>query len=264
MTWRARLNLPREHGAWAMFLVPLLAGTLVGGGWSAPVGWLYVASGALFISRESLLLVWRARARGRPDHTAVISLAIYALLAFFSGAVLLLHFHYHILLWLGLPGVLLLLINARLAVHRIDRTITSEIIAIGAMTLSGPAAHYVAGGLWNDNTWWLWVLSFHYFVSSVFYVRYRVTALHGRDALARQRVSHLSLHYHLLLAVLLVLVYLIGSLSSLILVAFLPIITRALYHHRNPPSTLNLRRIGMAEVVYALIFLILIVSAHNR
>ncbi|MFM8393050.1 MAG: YwiC-like family protein, partial [Acidobacteriota bacterium] len=144
MTWRARLNLPREHGAWAMFYAPLVLGIIIGGGLSWPVVWLIIAASALFISRESLLLVWRSRLRGRLDRSALLTLTIDGLLAATGGLLLLFRYHYWLLLWLALPGLLLLILNGWQATRRADRTIATEVLAIGGMTLAAPAAHYVA------------------------------------------------------------------------------------------------------------------------
>jgi len=242
-----------------MFYVPFIAGTIVGGGISWPVGWLFIATSALFISRESLLRVWRRRT----DHAARVTLLVHTLIGAIGGVVLLLCFHFYLLLWLALPGMLLLLVNGWQASRRADRTISTEILAIAALTLSAPAAHYVAGGHWNVTTWLLWGLSFLYFASSVFYVRYRVTSLHGRDPEVKRRVSMLSLLYHLLLPIILVIIIVRGDWSSLLLAAFLPIIVRALFHHLRPPATLNLKQIGLREIAYAVIFLILTVAGMS-
>ena len=257
MKWRARLNLPREHGAWAMFYVPLLLGILVGGGFSWPVGWLIIAASALFISRESLLLVWRSRLRGRLDRAALFTLAIDGLFAIGAGAVLLFHYQYLNLLWLGLPGLFLLLLNGWQSSRRADRTMATEILAIGGMTLAAPAAHYVASGRWDGLTGALWGFSFLYFASSVFYVKYRVAIVHRRDPGWRRQITRLSLLYHLLLPAILALLVIRGAWSILLIPAFLPIIARALYHHRHPPPGLNLKQIGVSEIVYALVFLTL-------
>jgi hypothetical protein len=244
-----------------MFYIPFLLGILVGGRFNGAVLVLLVAASALFISRESLLIVWRSRGRGQVNAAAVRLLSIYLGLALGGGLLLLLHYRLAALLWLGLPGLGLLLLNGRQAAQREDRTIPSEILAICGMTLSAPAAHYAATGYWTATTWWLWLFSILYFTSSVFYVRYRVTSLHGRDPELKKKVTRLSLLYHLLLPTILVMIIVTAEWSLLLLAAFLPIIGRALFHHLRPPAGLDLRRIGLSEIAYAVIFLILTVAA---
>jgi hypothetical protein len=242
-----------------MFYIPFLLGILVGGRFNGAVLVLLVAASALFISRESLLIVWRSRGRGRVNAAAVRLLSIYLGLALGGGLLLLLHYRLTALLWLGLPGLGLLLLNGRQAAQREDRTIPSEIMAICGMTLSAPAAHYAATGYWTATTWWLWLFSILYFTSSVFYVRFRVTSHHGRDPLYQERIARALLVYHLLLPA-------IGWLpnfpawSTWALLAFLPVVGRAIYHYHGhyhrPRATLNLRQIGMHEIWYSLIFLV--------
>jgi hypothetical protein len=65
MRLRAALKLPKEHGAWAMLYVPFVLGMAVAGRVSWEVLLLLLSTTAIFISRESLLLWWRARVRGR-------------------------------------------------------------------------------------------------------------------------------------------------------------------------------------------------------
>src|SRR5262245_18397217 len=101
MSVRSTLNLPREHGAWAMFYVPFVLGVLVAGKISLPVLPLLLATSAMFISRESLLIWWRARKRGRQTQQARQSgrlLLIYFAIAAASGAPLILIFRLYWLL----------------------------------------------------------------------------------------------------------------------------------------------------------------------
>src|ERR1043165_4011439 len=89
MNLRSTLRLPKEHGAWAMFYVPFVLGVLVAGTISLPVLLLLVATSALFISRESLLVWWRAQTRKRQTQASSQAgrlLFIYFAVAALSGA----------------------------------------------------------------------------------------------------------------------------------------------------------------------------------
>ena len=65
MKVRSSLRLPKEHGAWAMLYVPFVLGVTVAWQLSWAVLLLLLATSALFIARESLLVWWRAQTRGR-------------------------------------------------------------------------------------------------------------------------------------------------------------------------------------------------------
>src|SRR5499427_9693670 len=81
MSLRSALKLPKEHGAWAMLYVPFALGVAVVGRVNWQVLLLLLSATAVFISRESLLLYWRACARGRAAPEAGRALSIYLALA---------------------------------------------------------------------------------------------------------------------------------------------------------------------------------------
>ena len=256
MKLRAKLNLPREHGAWAMFYVPFLLGLLVAGTFNFAAALLLIAASALFISRESLLIYWRARLRGRRADQAWRLLVIYFTLAAGCGIVLLWRYRLFLLPVLAVPGFLLLLINGRQATQREERTIRGELMAICGLTLSAPAAYYVARGQWDDLGWWLWAFCALFFASSVFYVKLRVTSLHAKNPSDRQRARVSCLAYHALLLAALVLLVAGTAWPVWSLIAFLPAILRAFYPLFRPVTELNLKQVGLLEIVYALLFLI--------
>ncbi|HEY7180438.1 MAG TPA: YwiC-like family protein, partial [Blastocatellia bacterium] len=77
MSLRSTLKLPKEHGAWAMLYVPFVLGVAVAGRANWPVLLLLLSTTALFISRESLLVYWRARVRRRDAAEAGSTLLLY-------------------------------------------------------------------------------------------------------------------------------------------------------------------------------------------
>src|SRR5262249_43133698 len=146
---------------------------------------LGLSTTSLFISRESLLLWWRARSRGQKQDAARRSALVYLGLAALFGAPLVLVYHLYLLIVVGVATVALLLVNARQAVRREDRTTGGEILAILGLTLTAPAAYYVSRGAWESKALLLWGLCALYFASSVFYIKLRVYAVNPRKEEAR-------------------------------------------------------------------------------
>jgi hypothetical protein len=258
MSWRTKWKLPREHGAWAMLYVPLLIGWLVA--WR--VSWrmlLFVLSVTwLFIAREALLIWWRARVRGRAAEEARRLTLIYLGLGGLCGAPLVFFDRLFGLVPFALLGALLLAVNARQAARREERTVLGEILAIIGLTMTAPAAHYVARGSWESSALWLWALSALYFASSVFYVKLRVLAAHARQPQRLQQAWRQCAVYHaFLLAALLALAW-TGSLHLFALLAFAPVLGRTCWHLLQPARQLDLRRVGLLEILYSLIFLVFI------
>ena len=250
------LKLPKEHGAWAMLYVPFCMGLLVAGNLSWRVLWLGLSMTFVFIARESLLLWWRARSRGKEaSPTGRLTLIYFGLAALF-GAPLIVFDHLFGLLPMALLVIVLLGVNTLQAGQREDRTVLGESLAILGLTLTAPAAYYVARGRWETVALWLWALSALYFTSSIFYVKLRVLASSVRKEQARQRAWRYCALYHSSLSVSLVVLALTSSVDLFALIAFAPVLLRAFWSLLKPARQLNLRRIGVFEICYSLIFLI--------
>jgi hypothetical protein len=160
--------------------------------------------------------------------------------------------------------LVLLAVNADQATRREDRTIVGEILAIIGLTMTAPAAHYVARGVWEHTALWLWALNALYFTSSVFYVRWRVLSAHARHEDERQQIRRHCAFYHSSLVVALGALALTGNVNLFILLAFAPAVGRAFWHLLKPAADLNLRRIGLLEIVYSTIFMVLVSLAFYR
>ena len=256
MSIRTNLKLPREHGAWAMLYVPFVMGILVAGSFSWRVLLLGLSMTFVFIAREPLLLWWRARNQGKESGAMGRLVLIYFGLAAFFGTPLVFFSHLFGLLPLALLVIALLGINTLQAGQREDRTVLGESLAIVGLTLTAPAAYYVAHGRWEVVALWLWTLSALYFASSIFYIKLRVLALNPRKQQAREQAWWYCALYHSSLLISLVVLALTSSVYLFALVAFGPALLRAFWSLLRPAHQLNLRRVGVLEICYSLIFLI--------
>jgi hypothetical protein len=169
-----------------MLYVPFLAGTILAERFSWACLLLGLSVTFVFFGRESFVGWRRSRSRGVPaaeaGRLALIYLGAAALLL--SPLIILKD-----LLWLvpiGLITLTLLGFNARQAVRREDRTIKGELLAIFGLTMTAPAAYYVASGVMEKTALWLWVLCGFYFASSVFFVKLRVSSVSSRKPELRE------------------------------------------------------------------------------
>jgi hypothetical protein len=122
--------------------------------------------------------------------------------------------------------------------------------------MTAPAAYSVALGGWNQTALWLWALSAAYFASSVFYVKLRVTGLHAKRPEDKRRARWQCIVYHSFLLASLAALAVTRSLPLFVLIAFAPVLARTLWSLLKPAESLNLKRIGVTEIIYSLIFLI--------
>jgi YwiC-like protein len=256
MTLRARLKLPKEHGAWAILYVSFMVGALVASSVSLRLLLLLLSVTFVFIGRESFLTWWRMRNRGRADRSSRRFMIAYLALGGLSVAPLLVFDHLYWLVVFGLVTVLLLGANAQQAVRREDRTISSELMAIGGLTLTAPAAHYVSRGFFEPTALCLWFLCLFYFSSSVFYVKLRVATINPHRKEARKQSSWQCAVYHLILLASLLILAFTGNLNLFALAAFSPVLGRSFWQLASPVRRVNLRKVGWFEVAYSIVFLV--------
>lgn len=256
MNKRSAFRLPKEHGAWAMLYVPFAVGVLVA--WVFPLRLLLLGLSVsfVFIAREPLVAWWRARSRGREDHTARRFMGAYLVFGALSGLPLLFIYRLYWLAAFGAVTLILLTVNTHKAVRREDRTIGGEMLAIAGLTLTAPAANYVARGELELTALSLWALCALYFASSVFYVKLRVNTINPRRVEARPQSWRRCALYHSFLFAGLLILALTGSLNLFALAAFSPVLVRSFWHLAKPVRQIDLRRVGWLEIAYAVVFLI--------
>ena len=153
---------------------------------------------------------------------------------------------------------MLLIINGGQAAQFEERSIAGELLAICGLTLTAPAGYYAAGGLWDKTAVWLWLLCILYFASSVFYIKLRVYHLNSHKQAEQWRMRQSCAIYHSFLLIALLALYAGGSLPLFSLIAFTPILMRTFWRLSRPTTRINLKRAGILEIFYAVVFLIFI------
>ncbi len=153
--------LPQEHGAWMMFLAPLLIGLVLGGKWNLDSLALTVAALAAFFARQPLTVlvkVWVGRRPRKDLRPALAGVLLYGAVGL-AAVLWLLQRGHTFLLYLAVPGVLVLAwYLALVAARRERRQMTLDLVAAGIMALAAPAAVWVAQGRYVSHAWWLWFL----------------------------------------------------------------------------------------------------------
>jgi hypothetical protein len=179
--WRKHYALPAEHGAWIWWIGPLLIGAAAGGEASPQLGLLGLTALTAFLFRQPATIAVkaisgrRAREELRP---AVIWSAIYSGLTL-VGVALLVAAGQGRLMLLAIPGVLIFSWHLWLVSRRQERQRPGvEIIAAGALSLTAPAAYWVAGGASDREAWILWGLTWLQSAASIVHVHIRLEQRH--------------------------------------------------------------------------------------
>ncbi|MBI4752060.1 MAG: YwiC-like family protein [Acidobacteria bacterium] len=256
MSLRTKLKLPKEHGAWAMLYVPMAVAMLVAETVNWSVLWLGLSATAFFIARESTTVWWKTTRNGTPSDTAFRYMAGYLLLSAAFGFPLVVLSKLYWLIPFAVFGVLLLAINTVQTADKEDRSLFGELLAILGMTATAPTTLYVARGEWDSSALWLWEINILFFASSVFHVKWLLASTTTRRASERDQAKQLGLLYHILLGVCLITGMLTHNFPFWLCIAFAPVILRALWAIAHPVQRVNLKRVGIQEIVYSLIFVV--------
>ncbi len=164
--------LPGEHGAWALYLIPLVIGIAVGGRVAVPTAYLLVATLCAFLLRQPVTMLVKVQSGRRPAsyrRRALLWLCVYAVVgALHIGGLVLRGFGH--LLWLAVPGVPILAWHLWLIARRRERRqLKMELVAALYLTLSVPAALWVAHGHYVTMGWLLMALVYGFTAWAVTY-----------------------------------------------------------------------------------------------
>lgn len=232
--------LPKEHGAWAMLIVPFVIGVAAyGSNWlHIPLflGWFF-----LYLSSYPLLMLFR---NPNQNNKFVKWLAVYSSM---GVAFLLIPLYFHRqLLALGLLMLPLLGANLYFAKVKREREFINNLSAIAALCLGSVASIYVAAGAWTEEAFWVWLYCVLFFGGSVFFVKTKI----------RERNNTGFLYYSWLYHSLLVLVPILLN-EWLLSLAYWPSLVRSFVFTKKEMSPLQ---IGQAEILNSLFFTAVIIN----
>jgi hypothetical protein len=152
------MPLPREHGSWAMFVVPLIIGFAVAAQWQWRSIWLIAAALGLFLVRFPIDTMIKTRKRPATDRATLVRwAAIYGSIAALCGGWLIMFDQLYWLIPLGVLGVALLIYHWWLVERRREMSARGELAGIFGLALGAPLAYYVSTGTLNGSALGLWI-----------------------------------------------------------------------------------------------------------
>ena len=172
---RLSVPLPKEHGSWAMFAVPLIIGLAVAAQWQWRSILLIAAALGLFLVRFPIDTLIKTRKRPTADRARLIRWAIaYGSIAAICGGWLILIDRLYALIGMGLIGAALLIYHWWLVERRKEMSARGELAGIFGLALGAPLAYYVATGVIDGTAVGLWIVNALYFGGTVFYIKLKV------------------------------------------------------------------------------------------
>jgi hypothetical protein len=225
-----RPPLPREHGAWGILLVPFATAIGVAGRWNWPVTLLLVSVLAFYVARTSWLKrQWRWVA-------GLLTLSVAAALPLVVAWKM---------WWLPVFAVVALPV----AVRPTGRSTGGQLAGAVGLTLTAPAAWYVATGRLDGMAAGLWGANAAYFAGGVLYVRMHLEAARRLPGARTVNVA-----YHAVLTGFVLALGIAGVISWGVAAAFAPAVVRALIGSWRLGPELRLKRLGWTEVAHSVVF----------
>ncbi len=144
------------------------------------------------------------------------------------------------MLYFGFAMIPFFLINIYYAKRNRERAFFNDLTAIAAFGVGGLASYFLGSGSLDPMAWFLFTLTFLFFLGSTFYVK---TMIREKK---NTRFKWFSWLYHALIPLLLIL-----SGNSLFIIAFIPSILRAvLFYGRK----MSIMKVGILEIENAVYF----------
>jgi hypothetical protein len=260
--------IPKEHGSWAMLIVPLLLGLIMAPAWHWRAIILAAAAFGFFLLRYPLALLVKMQRRAGADKIYLWRwVAIYGGITAVCGAWLVFGEALWWLAPLGILGGLLLAFHLWLVSRRQEMSVAGELAGIVGLALGAPMAYYVAGGQLDSTAAALWLINALYFGGTVFYIKLKVRRQPRLPAPHRLGERLLKakdcLSYQTLALTLIILLVTFQYAPLLIPLAFIPATVKVIYGawQWQDKKSLSLIRLGVAEIVHAVVFTVLVTIA---
>jgi hypothetical protein len=263
---------PREHGAWAMFIAPLVVGIGAAEMLNGAVALFALVALGFFLLRFPLALAIKAHTR-EARVSALRWSALYATLTAILGAVLLFVTQLWLLIPLGAIGFATLVVYLWLVARRAEMSVWGEWIGIAGLALGAPGAYLVATGAAGlsvaeagATAIALYALNAFYFAGTVLYIKFKVREqprLAPRNWVECVWAGRASIIYHTIVFALVAYFAATGALPALAAMAFVLPMCKVIGGVLTTPARLNIRRLGFIEVGLTVVFVAAILWAYR-
>jgi YwiC-like protein len=237
-----------------MWIVPMLSAALVTR-FTPSFCLLFVCFTLLYVVHHPIVLMLRRK--GGFNREGVKEIAAIAVPAVLLGAILVIAYGRAWLLLFAAAETAIFTFSVKSFLEREQRSFFNEIVAVLALTSSAPAAYYTITGLLDRNAAILYALNLLFFGSSIFYVKTRIEILRAKGTRSEEarRARLMTIGYHLLLVIAVVVAADFGIVSAWILLAFVPMLIQVAWGTASRETRMNFTRLGVALVVQSVIFL---------
>ena len=260
-----RFFIPREHGSWGMWLLPLLTGAAVGAQCTdkdcvLPVVWFLVAVLSAFVAYqplEVLLSLSPIRMRTLAERRWIILWIVACLAIGFISLLQLLRLGRGGIVWFALVAALCFDIRWIFGSTRAFR-VSKQVLGALALTSTATGAYYAATGELNHTAMFLWLAFWLFSNVQIEFVQLCIRTANAqsrRNKLLAGRVLLIS-YAGLFLAA--IVASLAGFTPALLSLCLVPALLRIGLWFFKAPRKINFHRLGVAELFQSILFAVLL------
>lgn len=235
-----KLFMPKQHGAWAMLIIPFWLGAAASGIiWQhIPffIGWLL-----LYLATYPLLLMFKKKKL--PFYLKWTLIYMVPALGFLMVPL----FTTPSIIYFGFSMLPFFIINAYFSAKNKERALLNDLSAITVFSIAGLASSYLPGSTITEEAILVFAASILFFTGSTFYVK---TMIREKKNANFKWVSWV---YHLMVPVLW-----FAAGEGVAAIAAMPSLIRAIAFYGRP---LSVMKVGIYEIVNAALFFIIMLFA---
>ncbi|MDR5047938.1 hypothetical protein FNE59_20725 [Bacillus thuringiensis] len=230
-----KLVIPKQHGAWAMLVIPFLLSVILGKPTIYHIP-LFLAWFFIYLATYPFLTYIKQRRKKEFLQAAIVYFSI----AFLFGMISLLY-GWRILLFV-IVMIPLFIVNMYYARQKNERALLNDICAIIVFCIGGLISYYFSMKQIDHTAIFIALISFLYFLGSTFYVK---TMIREKN---NPKYRLISWGYHIVLTII---IFVINPWCSLI---FIPSAIRAIVLYGKKISII---KVGILEIANSVYFLII-------
>jgi len=262
------LLVPREHGSWGLWLLPLISGAVVGYVFDphaalAPVLWFGLATASAFLiyqPLESLLGLSLVKPRSqRQQRTALIWIIVLTIAAVCS-VLELLHLQRFMVLVIGVVAAGCFGVRSLLGRSRRVRVLKQLIGALG-LSATAAGAYYAATGKMDRTALLLWLASWLFAVGQIEYVQLRLRSAQVRSSRQRAMNSLAVSAFHILVMSIAIAAGMGHAAPLLLGLTFIPAVVRIAVWIVRSWRPLGVHILGISELAQGIVFNGLLIAA---
>jgi YwiC-like protein len=256
-----KLLVPREHGSWGMWLLPLITGAVTGvaqsrhfPGWA--LLWFFVAALMAFLAYQPLevllggsLFKARTSAEKQIVTTWILLMTMLGGMAAFDLVVL----GRGRVLWFAALGAACFAVRILLGLKRNFR-VTRQILGALSLSSAAPAAYYVACGFLDRRGLLLWAANWLFAAGQIEYVQLRVRTLAVQTPREKFSAGLNLFAYHFALVIFAFVATARHLAGPLFAIAFIPAMLRILAWIMSKPARIDFHVLGFSELFHSLAF----------